>query len=71
MGKKTLLTGRKTEWIKYLPCAEMGIEQPSICFSHSGHSLGNSTGDQKSTCLSVHLEQIVNQNTPQNHISRK
>ena len=49
----------------------MGIEQPSICFSHSGHSLGNSTGDQKSTCLSVHLEQIVNQNTPQNHISRK
>lgn len=36
-----------------LPCAGMGIEQPSICSSHTDHWLGNSTGDLRSTYLSV------------------
>lgn len=43
----------KTRQDQCLPCGGMEIEQPSICFSHTDHSLGNSIEDQRNTCLSV------------------
>lgn len=39
-----------------LPCEGMEIEPPSICFSRTGHSLGNSIADQRNTYLSVHFK---------------
>jgi hypothetical protein len=42
-----------------LPCAEMETKQPSVCSSHTGHSLGNSTVDQRSIYLSVYLKENV------------
>ena len=57
--KKMVPGQEKSIRLDKLPCAGMETKQPSVCSSHSGHSLGNSTGDPRSIYLSVNLKENV------------
>jgi len=57
ISKKDVTTiegkNRSTRGNVCLPCEGTEKKQPSICSSHSGHSLGNNIGDLRSNDLSV------------------
>lgn len=65
---KIVWTGRK-QCKQCLPYAGMETGQPSTCSIHIGHSLGNSIGDPRNTCLSVGFEH-KNVNIKDNNILR-